>query len=127
MRIFSLHMMIETHVFLRISLYFQYNTNAVQSIQVNPRTYKLEVITYCLNVTRIALQAIGQKILPVLSSVIELAGKIVFAFLAIPAYGYPAVIVCEPLIWCLMVLELMLSFWLNPYIRRNHQPGPRAS
>ena len=78
------------------------------------------VILGFLNVTRISLQAIGQKILPVLSSVIELAGKIVFAFLVIPRYGYPAVIVCEPLIWCLMVLELMLSFWLNPYIRKKH-------
>ena len=78
------------------------------------------VILGFLNVTRIALQAIGQKILPVLSSVIELIGKIVFAFLAIPRFGYSAVIVCEPLIWCLMVLELMLSFWLNPYIRRKN-------
>ena len=77
------------------------------------------IILGILNVTRISLQAIGQKILPVLSSVIELAGKILFAFLAIPRFGYPAVIVCEPLIWCLMVLELMLSFWLNPYIRKN--------
>ena len=79
------------------------------------------VILGVLNVTRISLQAIGQKILPVLSSVIELAGKIVFAFLAIPQFGYPAVIVCEPLIWCLMVLELLLSFWLNPYIRKNNR------
>ena len=78
------------------------------------------IILGILNVTRISLQAIGQKILPVLSSVIELAGKILFAFLAIPRFGYPAVIVCEPLIWCLMVLELMLSFWLNPYIRRKN-------
>ena len=77
------------------------------------------VILGFLHVTRISLQAIGQKILPVLSSVIELVGKTVFAFLAIPQLGYPAVIVCEPLIWCLMVLELMLSFWLNPYIRKR--------
>jgi len=84
------------------------------------------IILGLLNVTRISLQAIGQKILPVLSSVIELAGKIVFAFLAIPQFGYPAVIICEPLIWCLMVLELMLSFWLNPYIRGNNQHGLRA-
>ena len=77
------------------------------------------VILGFLNATRISLQAIGQKILPVLSSVIELIGKIVFAFLAIPRFGYPAVIVCEPLIWCLMVLELMLSFWFDPYIRKK--------
>ena len=84
------------------------------------------VILGFLNVTRISLQAIGQKILPVLSSVIELIGKIAFAFLAIPRFGYPAVIVCEPLIWCLMLLELMLSFWLNPYIRKNNRNTPQT-
>ena len=77
------------------------------------------VILGFLNVTRISLQAIGQKILPVLSSVIELAGKIVFTFLVIPRFGYSAVIICEPLIWCLMLLELVLSFWFNPYIRER--------
>ena len=85
------------------------------------------VILGFLNATRISLQAIGQKILPVLSSVIELAGKIVFAFLAIPRFGYPAVIVCEPLIWCLMVLELMLSFWFDPYIRNNKRDNKHGS
>ena len=72
-----------------------------------------------LNATRISLQAIGRKLLPVLSSVIELAGKIVFALLIVPRHGYYAVILCEPLIWCLMVAELLLSFWLDPYIRRR--------
>ena len=72
-----------------------------------------------LNISRISLQAIGQKILPIMSSVIELIGKIVFVAVFIPRYGYSAVIVCEPIIWCFMVTELMLSFWLNPYIRKS--------
>lgn len=70
-----------------------------------------------LNATRSALQAIGQKMLPILSSVIELIGKIVFVMIFIPKFGYLAVIVCEPVMWALMDVELLLAFWLNPYIR----------
>jgi len=70
-----------------------------------------------LNSTRSALQAIGQKILPIISSVIELIGKIIFVIIFIPLFGYNAVIACEPVIWVLMDVELLLAFWLNPYIR----------
>lgn len=70
-----------------------------------------------LNYTRQGLQAIGQKILPVLSSVIELFGKILFVAVLIPKFQYMAVIFCEPVIWCFMVAELLPAFWRNPFIR----------
>lgn len=66
---------------------------------------------------RYALQAIGSKILPILASVIELVGKAIFTFLFVPKFGYWAVIFCEPLIWCAMTIELVLSFYLNKEIR----------
>ena len=71
-----------------------------------------------LNSSRTALQAIGQKVLPILSSVIELIGKIVFTMIFIPKLQYTAVIICEPVIWCFMVAELLPSFWRNPFIRK---------
>lgn len=74
-----------------------------------------------LNSTRTALQAIGKKILPVISSVIELIGKIVFVTVFIPVFGYNAVIACEPVIWILMDIELLAAFWGNDYIRRKKQ------
>lgn len=72
-----------------------------------------------LNNTRRALQAIGQKILPVLSSVIELVGKILFTAFFIPRMHYAAVIICEPVIWCFMVAELLVVFWRDPFIREG--------
>jgi Na+-driven multidrug efflux pump len=66
---------------------------------------------------RLALQGIGKKIVPLVSSVIEFAGKIVFAFLLVPVLGYFGVIICEPIIWCAMFLQLLYSFYTNPYIR----------
>ena len=68
---------------------------------------------------RYALQAVGSKILPILSSVIEFVGKIFFTFILVPRLGYWAVIICEPIIWCVMTVELVLSFYLRPEIRKN--------
>lgn len=72
-----------------------------------------------INPTRFGLQAIGQKVLPVLSSVIELFGKILFVIFLIPKFQYMAVVFCEPVIWCFMVAELLISFWRNPVIREG--------
>lgn len=77
------------------------------------------VILGVLNMTRVSLQAIGQKILPLFSSVIELIGKILFVIFLIPKFQYKAVIFCEPVIWCFMVAELLISFWCDPYIRAS--------
>ena len=70
-----------------------------------------------LHQTRHALQGLGAKFTPVISSFIELAGKCLFAWLFVPQMGYRAVIVCEPLIWCLMGIYLVIAFFINPYIR----------
>ena len=70
-----------------------------------------------LSETRFALQGLGEKILPIFSSVIELIGKILFVALLIPRFGYTAVIFCEPVIWCVMTLQLVIAFWTHPYIR----------
>jgi len=68
---------------------------------------------------RLSLQGIGQKIVPIISSIMELAGKIIFAFLLVPVLGYLGVILCEPIIWCFMFVQLLYSFYSNPYIRGN--------
>jgi Na+-driven multidrug efflux pump len=75
---------------------------------------------------RLALQGIGERLLPLISSVLELIGKILFAFFLVPALGYFGVIICEPAIWCVMCLQLLYSFYANPYIRYAHYAGQDA-
>ncbi len=67
--------------------------------------------------TRYALQGLGQKLLPLISSVIEFVGKVIFAFLFIPQFEYMAVIFCEPVIWCVMCVQLVYSLYTNPYMK----------
>ena len=75
-----------------------------------------------LHQTRLALQGLGAKFTPLVSSFIELAGKCLFAWIFVPKMGYRAVILCEPLIWCVMALHLLIAFFTNPYIRGNEKP-----
>ncbi len=77
--------------------------------------------------TRYALQSLGQKVLPLISSGIELVGKIIFMLLLIPRFGYDAVILCEPVIWCFMCAQLLWSYWHDPYIRASRAKDKPAA
>ena len=65
---------------------------------------------------RNALQGIGKKVVPLVSSIIELCGKILFVIFFIPSLNYFGVIICEPVIWCFMCIQLVYAFYRNPYI-----------
>ena len=67
--------------------------------------------------TRFALQGIGSKLIPMISSVIELIGKILFVYIFIPKFQYNAVVWCEPLIWVAMTAQLLYAFNTNAYIK----------
>jgi len=69
-----------------------------------------------LFVLRNTLQGLGEKVLPLMSSVIELVLKIVFVFLVIPKLGYFGVIISEPVIWIFMTLQLAFVYRKNTYL-----------
>lgn len=77
-----------------------------------------------LSQTRYALQGLGEKIRPLISSVIELIGKILFVWILIPKFQFMAVVLCEPVIWCVMTAQLVYAFWMNPYIKDIKQSLP---
>ena len=69
-----------------------------------------------LLVLRNSLQGLGQKITPLISSFIELFGKVLFVLFIIPSTGYMGVIFCEPLIWVPMTIQLYYSYKHQPII-----------
>lgn len=69
-----------------------------------------------LLILRNALQGLGKKVVPLISSVIEPVGKFLFSFLLIPLLGYDAVIWSEPLIWVAMTLQLIWAYIHVPEI-----------
>ena len=88
----------------------------------NATTYLLVVgpfyaVLGVLMQTRNALQGLGQKMLPLVSSIIELVGKIIFVVIFIPHFQYMAVIFCEPVIWVVMTIYLVICLYINPVMK----------
>lgn len=61
---------------------------------------------------RNALQGMDRKIEPLISSCIELICKIAFVLFVIPRVAYIGVVLTEPIIWVVMVLQLAYSFYM---------------
>ena len=78
------------------------------------------VLSILLNL-RNAIQGFGYKITPLISSIIELVGKIVFTVLLVPKLKYIGVCVCEPVIWCLMTCQLVYSYQKITSIYKTQQ------
>ena len=72
-----------------------------------------------LLIYRNSLQGLGQKFLPLVSSFIELFGKIIFVAWIIPWTGYTGVILCEPLLWLVMTAQLYFSLSKHPWIKEG--------
>ena len=88
--------------------------NGALYLQINAPFYG--VLGILLNL-RNSLQGLGKKVVPLVSSIIELGGKCLFVILFIPTLKYMGVIICEPVIWCFMALQLAYSFYGDPDIR----------
>ena len=59
---------------------------------------------------RVSMQSMGQKLAPVISSVIELGMKILAGIWLIPAYGFVGVCVTEPVTWVFMTVFLLIVY-----------------
>ena len=90
--------------------------NAVFSLRVHVSMFVPLGILLCL---RTALQAMGHKRAPVLSSCVELAAKAVSALWLIPAAGFVGTSITEPVTWV-----LMLAFLGSSYLRQRKNIYP---
>ena len=92
--------------------------NGARYLMWNAPFYAVLGVLLC---TRYALQSLGQKVLPLFSSVIELVGKVIFVLVFIPRYAYNAVILCEPIIWCFMAAYLVAVYRHDAFVypRKN--------
>lgn len=67
----------------------------------------------CLLVLRTAMQAMGRKTVPILSSCIELGMKLLSAVLLIPRLGFLGTCMTEPITWTLMLTFLAAAYLME--------------
>lgn len=62
-----------------------------------------------LLILRSTLQGIGQKIVPIIASIMELIGKVVAVYYLAPTLGYLGICITEPLIWIACTIFLLIK------------------
>ena len=76
-------------------------------------------VTAVICIVRNAMQGLGEQITPLVSSSLEMIGKIVIAFTLVPMLGYTGVIVAEPLVWFIMVIPLIVKIFRMPVLKEK--------
>lgn len=85
-------------------------------LKINSVFYFLPAV---ICIFRNSMQGFGDTRTPLISSFIELAGKVIIAYLLAPAIGYMGVIVSEPIVWAIMVIPLLIGMVRNPVIKNS--------
>lgn len=99
--------------------------NAVLSLRLHFACYPALGVLLALRTT---LQAIGRKVLPVISSSFELAVKVIAGVWLIPSFGYLCVCLTEPVIWTLCAVFLVISYLvLRPFGSSEKKPDMQDS
>lgn len=88
--------------------------NARQYIAIATPFFGILGVLFCL---RNALQGLGRKKEPLISSIIKFVLKLCFVTFFIPQFGYFAVMWTEPISWLLMTTQLGFSFYNNDIIK----------
>ena len=107
---------IATTIIILIGLIAGTNDPAV----IDPAVMYIRISVCCfyvlgpLFVLRCAMQGMGRKIVPVLSSTMEMVGKILAVLFLAPALGYLGVAITEPIIWAACTLMLTIMYLSNP-------------
>lgn len=76
------------------------------------------------------MQGLGERVVPLFSSALEMLGKIVIAAELVPLLGYTGVILAEPIVWFLMVIPLLIRIFRMPVLKnkipKNRPEGGRS-
>lgn len=81
-------------------------------------------ITAVICVVRNAMQGLGERIVPLFSSSLEMLGKMVIAATLVPLLGYTGIILAEPIVWFLMVIPLLIRIFRMPVLKNKNTKNP---
>lgn len=72
-----------------------------------------------ISILRNSMQGIGDYIVPVISSAVELIGKVSVVIFLTPLIQYMGIIVSEPIVWVLMTIPLVVRIYTNPLLKKD--------
>lgn len=72
-----------------------------------------------ISILRNAMQGIGDHITPIISSGLELIGKVSIVIFLVPSLKYFGIIISEPIVWVVMVIPLIVKIISNPIFKKK--------
>ena len=78
-------------------------------------------VTAVISILRNALQGIGDPVTPIISSFLELAGKVAVVLFLAPRLGYLGIIIAEPIVWIIMVIPLVVKIVRLPMWKKQER------
>lgn len=104
-------------------LRFITSTDVPEIIDTATLYLRVNCILYCvtavISIFRNALQGLGVHKTPIVSSAIELLGKVGIVILLAPRIGYMGIILSEPIVWVLMVIPLIIRLMKHPAMKKR--------
>ena len=98
-------------------------TDNQEVIQTATRYLRINTIFYfvtdVISLVRNSLQGVGDRWTPLVSSSIELFGKLGIVIFLTPSLGYFGVMISEPIVWFLMVIPLIWQVLRHPAFRKD--------
>lgn len=70
-------------------------------------------------ILRNSLQGLGERVVPIISSFLEMSGKVVIAATLVPLLNYTGVILAEPIVWFIMVIPLVVKIFRMPVLKEE--------
>lgn len=100
------------------------STDVPEIIDTATLYLRINCILYCvtavISIFRNSLQGVAEHRVPIVSSGIELAGKVLVVIFLAPRIGYMGIILSEPIVWVLMVIPLIYCLMRHPAMRKNN-------
>lgn len=104
-------------------LRFITSTDVPEIIDTATLYLRINCILYCvtavISIFRNALQGLAVRKTPIISSAIELLGKVGIVILLTPRIGYMGIIISEPIVWVLMVIPLIIRLLNHPAMQKR--------
>lgn len=104
-------------------LRFITSTDVSEIIDTAALYLRINCILYCvtavISIFRNALQGLAVRKTPIVSSAIELIGKVGVVILLTPRIGYMGIILSEPIVWVLMVIPLIIRLLGHPAMQKR--------
>ena len=91
--------------------------NATLYLKVDTLFY---YVTAVICIVRNSMQGLGERIVPLISSSLEMIGKIVIAATLVPMFGYLGVIAAEPIVWFIMIIPLLIKIFRMPLWKQQN-------